>query len=438
MADDTAEQVSPSSSGISLTKATSLDAAAGAAPEASPTPIVFHIRHFGVGGVEAALLGWLRGLDRRRFAPSLSVFLPTREWETVWRQRVPADVPVHVAVPAQTAVTRLHQARRDGRLGKVGRLMLAWQLRRAEKRWLRPQLERLQQSQQVLIDFDHTLRKWVSQLHMPAIAVRQFAFWGRRTAKARRVGRDLAAYQRVVVLNEAMQQQAEALYGPPGPAAPRCVVVPNLFDLEALRAAAAEPIPQGVLPALPDTWAVCVARLDIRTKGLDTLLEAWQQLVAQLPEARLLIVGGGGDEAMLQQMIVNQGLQPHVFLLGMQPNPHPWIARARLLVLTSRSEGSPNVLIEGLAHGTPIVATDCPVGPAHILQNGHCGALVPVDDVPALVEALARGWQDAAWGATMKRRGLERANDFGVERGNERFAALIGDVLHEAEQAKRR
>ncbi len=398
-------------------------------PEAgTPLPVVFHVRHFGVGGVEAALLGWLRGLDRRRFTPSLSIFLPTREWEEIWRARIPNDVAVTVAVPADAAVAHLHQARRDNRLGRLGRAWLSVKLKLAQRRWLAPHLRQLQAQNALLVDFDHTLRKQLSALRIPAIAVRHFAFWNTRNAKARRVGRDLAAYQRVLVLNDDMRRQAEALYGASGALAPRCVTVPSLFDIEAIRTAGREPLSalQGIDPAA--AWAVCVARIDIPTKGLDTLLEAWQRLIQRVPDARLIIVGGGNDELALQREVHRCQLQHHVQLLGMQTNPQPWIARARLLVSASRSEGASNVIVEALIHGTPVVATDCRVGPRDILQDGHCGALVPVDDVASLVAALERGWEDAEWRTEMRRRGLERAEDFGRERGNERLAAVVDDV----------
>jgi glycosyltransferase involved in cell wall biosynthesis len=66
----------------------------------------------------------------------------------------------------------------------------------------------------------------------------------------------------------------------------------------------------------------------------------------------------------------------------------PWIRKANALVLPSRHEGLGNVIIEGLACGTQIVATDCPSGPAEILENGNFGQLVPVEDPFKLSDAL--------------------------------------------------
>ncbi|MGE4335978.1 MAG: glycosyltransferase [Pigmentiphaga sp.] len=398
----------------------------------TPQPILFHIRHFGVGGIEAALLGWLKGLDRKRFAPALSIFLSTHEWREIYRQRIPHDVPVHVVLADDHPIVKRHQERRDGRLNRLERLQLSWHLQSTGRQALQRHLRQMQASYPIVVDFDHTLRKHVPTLAVPVLAVRHFAFWDEATAKARRVGRDLLAYDRVLVLNDDMRLQAEHLYGQPAQRGPRCVVVPNLFDLDGMRREARADLPQQDCADVP--YAVCVARLDILTKGLDTLVRAWRRVVEAEPAARLIVVGDGNDRAELQRQINAADLASHILLAGMQTNPYPWIADARLLVSSSRTEGASNVLIEALALGTPVVATDCPVGASDTLEAGRCGALVPVDDVDALAKTLLRAWHDAEWRDAMRQMGLRRALDFSQEKGSERLGRVVAEVLGEREQ----
>ncbi len=134
---------------------------------------------------------------------------------------------------------------------------------------------------------------------------------------------------------------------------------------------------------------IAVGRL-ARQKDYPTLLRAFAKLRASRP-VRLAILGSGKAKVKtrLEALAKDLKVADWVAFLGFQPNPLPYIARANLLVLSSRWEGLPNVLIEALACGTPVVSTDCPSGPAEILENGRYGRLVPVGDVDALARAMA-------------------------------------------------
>ena len=82
------------------------------------------------------------------------------------------------------------------------------------------------------------------------------------------------------------------------------------------------------------------------------------------------------------------GIGCDVELPGFAPNPLAYMARAAVFVLSSTWEGFGNVLVEALACGCPVVSTDCPSGPAEILDRGRYGRLVPVGDDAAMAEAI--------------------------------------------------
>jgi glycosyltransferase involved in cell wall biosynthesis len=129
-----------------------------------------------------------------------------------------------------------------------------------------------------------------------------------------------------------------------------------------------------------------VGRLTVQ-KDFPTLIRAFAR-VRQKRNARLLILGEGELRSELNALVAELGLQADVALPGFVENPFVFMRHASLFVLSSAWEGFGNVLVEAMACGMPVVSTDCPSGPAEILQNGKWGRLVPVGDVQALSEAL--------------------------------------------------
>ena len=117
------------------------------------------------------------------------------------------------------------------------------------------------------------------------------------------------------------------------------------------------------------------------------LLDAMALLLLSRP-ARLLILGEGPLRIDLEAQATSLGITDHVAFVGFQSNPLPWIKHADALVSSSRYEGLGNVIVEALACGTPVIATDCPYGPSEILLGGQIGRLVAVGDVAALARAM--------------------------------------------------
>jgi glycosyltransferase involved in cell wall biosynthesis len=130
-----------------------------------------------------------------------------------------------------------------------------------------------------------------------------------------------------------------------------------------------------------------VCRLSVE-KDLPTLVRAFAVVHRQRPETRLLLAGEGPDRERVQALVEEMGLVDVVRLPGRITTPLAWMRRAAVFVLASRYEGFGNVLIEAMACGTPVVSTDCPVGPREILDGGRLGQLVPVGDVPAMASAI--------------------------------------------------
>jgi glycosyltransferase involved in cell wall biosynthesis len=151
------------------------------------------------------------------------------------------------------------------------------------------------------------------------------------------------------------------------------------------------------------------------------MIRAFAELRRQR-SARLMIIGDGRRRRELEALITALGLEEDVSLHRFVENPFPYFLRAKLLVLSSTYEGLPTVLIEALALGTPIVATDCPSGPREILQDGAFGDLVPVGDVAALATAMNR----ALSGDAKPRAPEEWLDQFRAEVAAQRYLDELG------------
>jgi glycosyltransferase involved in cell wall biosynthesis len=127
----------------------------------------------------------------------------------------------------------------------------------------------------------------------------------------------------------------------------------------------------------------------VEMKDHRNLLHAFALHLRQHP-ARLLILGTGPMREKLEALARALGVAEHVSFQGFVQNPLPYMREADAFVLSSRSEGFGNVLVEALGCGTPVVSTDCRHGPADILRHGEYGILVPPQDPAALSRALGQ------------------------------------------------
>lgn len=134
-------------------------------------------------------------------------------------------------------------------------------------------------------------------------------------------------------------------------------------------------------------YIVSMGRLT-REKGFDQLIRAFKLIEQQCPDWDLLIAGAGELRSELTQLIESLGLQDRAFLPGRVARPLDLFRKCDLFVLSSRSEGFGNVIVEAMAANLPVISVDCDFGPREIISHGRTGILVVPDDVAALAESM--------------------------------------------------
>ena len=167
---------------------------------------------------------------------------------------------------------------------------------------------------------------------------------------------------------------------------------------------------------------LAVGRL-VESKDFPILLRAFA-LVKQHFSCRLIVLGEGPQHGPLKELARSLHIDQHIDLLGYRDNPLPFMRRAAAVIMTSRYEGFGNVLVEALACGTPVISTDCPYGPAEILDHGRFGTLVPVGDVHALAQAM----QDLLKSQPDPHILQSRGREFTADRTAQQYIALFNRI----------
>lgn len=155
-------------------------------------------------------------------------------------------------------------------------------------------------------------------------------------------------------------------------------------------------------------------------KDYSTLIRAFA-LVRKERAAQLMILDEGEDRPKLEALVRELGLEKDVALHSLVENSYAYTAGVGVFVLSSRHEGLPTVLIEAMACNCPVVSTDCPSGPAEILEEGRWGPLVPVGDESSLAKAIIQTLERPPDRELLRKRGLE----FSVDRAVQQYLGLL-------------
>ena len=222
----------------------------------------------------------------------------------------------------------------------------------------------------------------------------------------------------IVAVSEGVRQDTLTLTGlDPS----RVIVIRNPVITPDMQLAINEPVNHPWLNDENIPVLMGVGRLSLQ-KDFVTLINAFAE-VSKVRHCRLIILGDGGMRDELESLVDTLGVSEDVLMPGFQENPYAWLKSAKVFVLSSLWEGSPNVLTEALALGIPSVATRCPSGPDEVLQDGKYGELVPMQDVEAMSVAILKTLDDPLPAKTIK----EAVTEYRVEISAQHYLSLFKD-----------
>jgi glycosyltransferase involved in cell wall biosynthesis len=210
--------------------------------------------------------------------------------------------------------------------------------------------------------------------------------------------RVLRAADAVTTVSEQMAAEVEALSGR------KALFIPNGVDLP-------EP---GSKPDRKDGRMLFVGNLT-KNKGVGVFLDALARLKDDIAGAEAVIIGDGDERIGLERQASEAGLSGILLFKGFMAHHEveEWLAASGILVLPSYSEGRPNVVLEAMAYGLPVVATDIP-GTRELVSTQQTGLLFAPGDAAGMAASLARFLKDPALGAKMGEAGKARLSELGL------------------------
>jgi sugar transferase (PEP-CTERM/EpsH1 system associated) len=375
-------------------------------PEALPTSgqiaILYLITELDTGGAQTALQRLLAGLDRARFSPTVACFyngdsavaqriralgVPVIDLGMTAKWRLDAFVRLYCLLHRQRPTilhTWMFHANLPGRvLGRLAGVPIVI-------------------SSETTMGQEGWLRCWFNWITSPLP-------------------------DRVVCVSERVAEFAARTIGIP-PA--KLVVIPNGVPLEDFQPGDRSRARVELGIPLRAVVAGTVGRLQ-PVKGTSYLLEAWALLASDHPDAILLLVGGGPQQAALERMSRRLGISERVRFLGDRADVPDLLRGMDVFALPSVWEGMPNAVLEAMAVGLPVVATAVG-GTPEVVVDGVTGLLVPSGDSDALAQSIARLLCDPDLRYKMGQAGRERVvNHFSVERTVEQTERLYEQLLVE-------
>lgn len=229
---------------------------------------------------------------------------------------------------------------------------------------------------------------------------------------------------RIIAVSHGVKEDLAAGMGIPES---KIEVIYNPNDIASIQALAGEPIDPGDEPFFERPVILYVGHIST-LKGCDLLISAARRLLDRGIDFNVVLMGEGPEENKFRSMAGELGVEGRVFMPGFRSNPYRYMARAEVFALPSRLEALPTVLIEAMACGCPVVATDCLSGPAEVLGGGRYGLLTPEDDAESLAGAIESLLSDRQRRDELVRLGLGRAWDFETSRAAARYAEVLGAV----------
>lgn len=220
----------------------------------------------------------------------------------------------------------------------------------------------------------------------------------------------------IVTVSQAIEKVVQQKYG-----YTNTKTIYNIVDIEHIKSKS-----EAYQVAINAPFIIGLGRMPANNiKQQDVMIAAYSQSVLCKKGVKLVLVGDGELRAALEQKVQQLQLQDRVLFVGFKANPYPYLKAAKFMLLTSKNEGFPNVILESFACQTPVISYDCHTGPNEIISHQYNGLLVENQNQQALVKAMNQLFEDEVLYEKCKQNTLATAMNFSEENIGEQWLSIL-------------
>ena len=355
--------------------------------------VLFYNGSLRMGGIERVLVEVLQNLDRSNLDIDLVIEDGIRSLN-VFEKDIPKDIKLYYLKPEEIIKkTDFYRQNRKNPFYKIMyNLMMAY-----EGYVKKENLKKIVKDKHydVVIDFDMGLSKQIDLIN----AKKKIAWvhssiekWYVKDSRIKRLGERLKKYDKIVTICDAMKESTEKLY-------PflknKMIRIYNPFNFERIIEHSKEKVDKNLKEYYEKDFIVSVMRLTENSKDFNTLISGFKLAKEKGIKEKLYILGDGSDREKIEEKIKKRGNGKGDNSFRKCKKSISLDKKAKILVHSSRFEGLPTVLLEGLILDKIVISSDCPTGPREILENGEIGYLYNVRDYKKLGELIVQNLENS-------------------------------------------